>query len=163
MDAAFREVLAGIADAVGDSTADIGTDHGRWRLYEAAMSLPTALHLLRQAVALEVDRSLAVSVVLRMLEQVSDDQQSDWINQLGPDNRAYSEKRAAELEILRRARMGALHEADMTAGLQIWTDWLQIRLVDALAGRETLAILSTKGRTKRIRNAAMTKLRTFRR
>jgi len=160
MDAAFRKVLTRIADVVGEHAADMTTDHGRWHLYQSAMNSPAAYELLRQSVALEEDRALAVSVVLRMLEQVVDEQQADWISQLAPDNRAFSERRAFELGILRKARIGALSEAEIAVGLEAWTDWLQFRLVDVVVGRANLVILSMKGRTKRIRNAAAARLRS---
>jgi hypothetical protein len=92
---AFYEVLRDIAKAVGEPQPDIETDHGRWHLYEAAIRSSAAFDLVRQAVALEVDRTLAASVVLRMLEQVPDDQHAVWVGQLAPDNREYAERRAS--------------------------------------------------------------------
>jgi hypothetical protein len=161
MDPAFQSVLTGIANAVGAHHTDIETDHGRWQLYERAMEASSALDLLRQAIALEEDRALAASVVLRMLEQVADVRQADWINQLAPDNRRLSERRAVEIQALRRARDGVLPTIEIAADIGNWSDWLQIRLVDVLVDREGLAILSANGRTKRIRNLAAARLKAL--
>lgn len=104
---------------------------------------------------------MATSVVLRMLERVADDQQDDWIAQLAPGSREYCEKRADEIRILRRARRGTLSAGDIASGIGDWTDWLQQRLVDALTDSDSLAVLSNRCRTKRVRNAAVERLRAL--
>jgi len=95
------------------------------------------------------------------LEQVADDRQAEWISQLAPDNRAYAERRASELRTLRQAREGALSATEIAEEIDYWTDWLQIRLANALADRDALAMLCAKGRTRRIRNNAAARLGLF--
>ena len=161
MDKALHGLLDRIANAVGEPTRGIDTDHGRWHLYECAIKASVALDLLQQAVALEEDRALATTVVLRMLELVADDRQADWISQLAPDNRTYSEKRAAEIRILRRAKAGELAAGTIAEEIAGWTDWLQIRLAEAMNSRDGLSIVSAQGRTKRIRNTAAGRVKTL--
>jgi hypothetical protein len=161
MNSDLHDVLGRIAGALGAPLPDAGTDHDRWRLYERAIESSASLDLLRQAVALEEDRTLATSVVLRILERAADDQQDDWIAQLTPENREYCKKRAAEIRILRRARQGALSAGEIASQMGDWTDWLQRRLVDGLSDGDSLAILSSQGKTKRVRNAATERLRAL--
>ncbi|GHJ45656.1 hypothetical protein Cs7R123_29980 [Catellatospora sp. TT07R-123] len=157
----LKTVLVNIANALGVPQSDVEADHGRWHLYERVIESSNHLDLLRKAVALEEDTTLATSVVLRMLELVTDDQQDDWIVQLAPNNRAYSQRRAGEIRILRRARVGAVYPEEIASQVGDWTDWLQLRLVENLGNRASLAILSDQGRTKRIRNSAAQRLRAL--
>jgi hypothetical protein len=141
------------------TTENLDSDHGRWRLYGEAINRGVGSELLLRAVALEVDRSLAVSIVLRMLELVPEDQYSAWIDQLAPDNRTYSLKRAAEIHLLRRARSGGLDLQEVAGSLDSWSDWLQLRLATSVDDARVLSIVSARGRTKRIRNAADERIR----
>ncbi|MEV4479002.1 hypothetical protein [Micromonospora coxensis] len=161
MEVALRTALAGIADAVGESGHGVETEHDRWALYERAIRSSVGLDLLREAVALEEDRALAVTVVLRMLEQAPESEHAAWIGLLPVDNRSFSERRAAEIRILRRAKEDVLPATEIASTLGEWTDWLQLRLAELLVDRDGLEALSIDGRTRRIRNVASTRLRSL--
>jgi hypothetical protein len=90
-----------------------------------------------------------------MLELVPDDQHSTWIDQLAPDNRTYSQTRTSEIRVLRRSQSGGLDAQEIAGSLDSWSDWLQLRLATSLDDSRALLVISTHGRTKRIRNAAV--------
>lgn len=154
MNAELADIVRGIAASLGIPPEDLDSDHGRWRLYERAIDDSVASELLLRAVALETDRALAVSVVLRMLELVPDDRHSAWIDQLAPDNRAYSVRRAAEIRLLRRVLSDGLDIQEAASSLDSWSDWLQRRLATVVDDTQLLSLISARGRTQRVRNAA---------
>jgi hypothetical protein len=152
-------VLEGLAALTGEAPEDLQSDHGRWWLYERAIDSSVGSDLLLRAVALEEDKALATSVVLRMLELVATDQQATWIDQLPAASRAYSQVRASEIEVLRRAKRGDLEAEELASNIDRWSDWLQLRLAATSVNREGLAVISNRGRTRRIRNAATERLK----
>ncbi|MEV8067859.1 hypothetical protein AB0P32_17275 [Streptomyces sp. NPDC085995] len=155
------EVLSRLAQAVGryEDQASYADGHVRWSLYRAAMDTPAAWPLLFEAVAREPDGPLASAVVGDVLERVPKDARERWIGLLPAAVRGFSARRARELAVLEslgRDDMSAEAVGDLIDG---WSDWLQRRAAEASTDREVLRVVSRRGRTKRIRQAAVDALR----
>ncbi|MEV7130873.1 hypothetical protein [Streptomyces sp. NPDC093260] len=153
---ALPEVLTKLEQAVGrhEDGASYADDHERWSLYRAATDTPAALPLLFQAVSLEPDGPLASGVVGDVLERVPRDERQRWIHLLAPAVRAFSERRAHDLGVLESLAQGTVSAEAVDELMASWSDWLQHRAVDATADQDVLRVVSRKGRTKKIRQAA---------
>ena len=144
---AFRHALAELVRETG-CVVDLASEHGRWKLYQAAFG---SLDLLYVALAHEPDTVLRTSVLLRVFEQVDD--HARWL-ELAPDDE-YARRRSREIGVLRRAVNMVPAEVDLPG----WSDWLQLRLAET-SSRELLTALADGGRTRRIRRTAAATLRT---
>ncbi|MFI7467828.1 DUF3027 domain-containing protein [Nonomuraea sp. NPDC049646] len=139
-------------DAFQESgTWSVPADHEtyrRWRLYLDALGNTDehGLSLLRDALAEEPDRELALAVILRALEAVTAGERRDWIA-LAPtgQHRERAETRAKDLELLASGPAGQPGE---------WSEWLQLRLAATTSDPATLETLARAGRTKRVRRLA---------
>ncbi|MFF5966113.1 hypothetical protein ACFY64_20715 [Streptomyces collinus] len=158
---ALVELLRQLDRAAGrtETEASFADGHDRWSLYRAAMDTPGALPLLFEAVSLEPDGPLASGVVGEALERVPADERDRWVRILDPSVRAFSERRAHELGVLESLRQGAVPADSVDDLIDGWSDWLQLRAVRAAADTAVLHVVSRKGRTKRIRQAAVEALR----
>ncbi|MFI0718532.1 hypothetical protein [Streptomyces sp. NPDC021224] len=67
---------------VGEADADVGGADDHWPLYEAALADPANHALLFEAVWFEPDQNVALSVVLRVLGGLPEDEQARWVAQL---------------------------------------------------------------------------------
>ncbi|MFF4030439.1 hypothetical protein ACFYZ2_11785 [Streptomyces sviceus] len=133
---AVVEALRQLARAVGrpEDDASFADGHDRWSLYRAALDTSAALPPLFEAVSLEPDGPLASAVVGEVLERVPEDERERWVRILPP--------------------------ADSVAELiDGWSDWLQGRAVHVTADQDVLSVVSRRGRTRRIRQAAVDALR----
>lgn len=154
-------MLDQVARAVGLAADDLSDEHARWRVYERALDALPDRGLLKRAVAVESDKVLAEAVVLRMVEQVADDEQDRWIELLPSDRRSYSRQRAHEVRVLRHARSQQLTTEQLATDLVNWSDWLQRRVVSELADRAAVELMAERGRTKRVRNAARERVKRW--
>jgi hypothetical protein len=154
-------VLRQLAQAVGryEDDASFADGHDRWSLYRAAMDIPAALPLLFEAVSLEPDGPLASAVVGAVLERVPGDERERWVRILPPAVRGFSERRARDLGVLESFEQGAVSAEVVDDLIDGWSDWLQRRAVRVTADQDVLRVVSQKGRTKRIRRAALDALR----
>jgi hypothetical protein len=151
------ELLVSLAARVCVTVTDVRDEHDRWRVYARAVDADGCADLLLEAVALEPDPNVALSVVLRKLEVVPLADRQRWIDGLtGEIQRQFAARRAAELQVLETRpltpplREGIDHE---------WSDWLQLRLAESSPERDVISWLSQAGRTKRIRRTAAERLR----
>ncbi|WP_147425060.1 hypothetical protein [Bailinhaonella thermotolerans] len=133
---------------------DLADEHERWRIHRRAIEVPRARELLKEAVSGEPDAAVASSVVLPILELVPEEQHADWMERLESRGRSYARRRSAEIGVLRRARRGDLAADEIAAGLDGWSDWLQLRLTEGLPGADALALVAERGRTRRVRGIA---------
>ncbi|RPF36343.1 hypothetical protein [Streptomyces sp. TLI_185] len=158
---ALGEALRHLARAVGryEDDASYADGHDRWALYRAAMDTPAALPFLFDAVSLEPDGPLASGVVGDVLERVPGDERERWVGILPPAVRGFSARRARDLGVLESLEQGAVPAAAVDDLIDGWSDWLQGRAVGATADQDVLRVVSRKGRTKRIRQAAVDALR----
>ncbi|WP_210587924.1 hypothetical protein [Streptomyces sp. GESEQ-35] len=158
---ALGEVLRQLARAVGrhEGDASFADGHDRWSLYRVAMDTPTALPLLFEAVSLEPDGPLASGVVGDVLERVPGDERERWVRILPPAVRGFSERRARDLGTLDSLKQGAMSAEATDDLIDGWSDWLQWRAVRVTADQDVLRVVAQKGRTKRIRQAAVDALR----
>ncbi|WP_112239751.1 hypothetical protein [Kribbella monticola] len=148
----FAALLTKLVAAVGEAP-DLYADYGRWQLYRVAAADAGLRELLLSVVEEEPDRALARAVVVYMLEQVGPDEHAQWIERLAEDEREFAERRSTEWRVLLRAREQPLSREEVEAGLNSWSDWLQLRIppyVEAEARR----IIEERGRTARIRQLA---------
>lgn len=154
---AWADALRQLAAAVGRSTAGASfkDGHDRWSLYRAALDTPAALPLLFKAVSLEQDGSLASGVVGEVLERVPADERERWVQILAPSLRGFSARRTLELGVLESLEQGTVPADAVGDLIDAWSDWLQLRAVHATSDEEILGVVFRKGRTKRIRQAAM--------
>ncbi|MGI5428689.1 hypothetical protein [Streptomyces sp. CA-179760] len=158
---ALVELLRQLDRAAGrtESEASFADGHDRWSLYRAAMDAPGALPPLFEAVSLEPDGPLASGVVGEVLERVPAGEREPWVRILDPSVRAFSERRARELGVLESLRQGAVPAEGIGDLVDGWSDWLQLRAVRAAADTAVLRVVSRKGRTRKIRQAAVEALR----
>lgn len=130
--------------------------HSRWILYLDAMEHQERWGLLFEAVHLEPDSSVALSVVLRMLERVLADCRASWTSCLSVrENREYALNRTAELGILESILAGVFEIGKVEDASPDWSNWLQLKLAESCADGTVLEYLSKYGRTKRIRRLAV--------
>ncbi|KOV84907.1 hypothetical protein ADL01_08395 [Streptomyces sp. NRRL WC-3618] len=163
---ALGEMLRRLSQAVGwyeGADVSFADGHERWSLYRVATDTPGALPLLFEAVSLEPDGSLASGVVGEVLERVPGDERERWVRILPPAVREFSARRARELGVLESLRQGAVSAESVGELIGGWSDWLQSRATRVTADQDTLRVVSQKGRTKRIRQAAVEALRGSRR
>jgi hypothetical protein len=148
----FAALLTKLVAAVGEAP-DLHADYGRWQLYRAAAGDVGLRGLLLSVVVEEPDRVLAGAVVVHMLEVVGPDEHQQWIHRLKESERGFAERRSTEWRVLLRAREAALSRREVEAGLDGWTDWLQLRIA-AYVDAEARAVIEERGRTTRIRQLA---------
>ncbi|WP_431919576.1 DUF3027 domain-containing protein [Nonomuraea jabiensis] len=120
----------------------------RWRLYLHALDSmdERGLALLRDALAEEPDRGMALAVVLRALEAVGASERQEWIELVAPgEDREHAEARVRDLDFLAGGPTGVPDD---------WSDWMQQRLAATSSDLAMLDILAQAGRTKRIRRMA---------
>nr|WP_202477997.1 hypothetical protein [Streptomyces sp. SID5470] len=155
------EALRHLARAVGrpEDDASFADGHDRWSLYRAALDTSAALPLLFEAVSLEPDGPLASGVVGEVLERVPEDERERWVGILPPAVRDFSARRARDLGVLESLQRGAVPADSVADLIDGWSDWLQGRAVHVTADQDVLRVVSRRGRTKRIRQAAVDALR----
>ncbi|KAB2974857.1 MULTISPECIES: hypothetical protein [unclassified Streptomyces] len=158
---ALGGLLRQLAQAVGRPAdeASFADGHDRWSLYKVASDTPAALPLLFEAVSLEPDGPLASGVVGDVLERVPADERERWVQLLPPAVRDFSARRARELGVLESLEQGVMPSAAVEDAIDGWSDWLQGRVVGVTTDQDVLHVVARKGRTKRIRRAAMDALR----
>lgn len=158
---ALGEVLWQLAQAVGrhEDDASYTDGHDRWSLYRVALDTPGAQPLLFEAVSLEPDGPLASGVVGDVLERVPADERERWVRVLPPAVRDFSARRVRDLGVLESIEAGSMPAAAVDDLIDDGSDWLQLRAVGVIADEAVLRVVSQKGRTKRIRQAAVDALR----
>ncbi|MEW2119184.1 hypothetical protein AB0945_29125 [Streptomyces sp. NPDC005474] len=158
---ALGDVLRRLAQVVGryEDDGPVADGHDRWSLYRVATDTPAALPLLFEAVSLEPDGTLASGVVGEVLERVPGDERERWVQILPLAVREFSARRARELGVLESLRQGAVSAESVGELIGGWSDWLQSRATRVTADQDTLRVVSQRGRTKRIRQAAVEALR----
>jgi hypothetical protein len=152
-----QELLVSLAARVGLTVTGVQDEHARWRVYAPAADAEECADLLFEAVALEPDPNVALSVVLRKLEVLPHADRQRWIDRLGQDEqRECAARRAEDLRVLEdRPLAPSLRE-----GIEReWSDWLQLRLAEFSPERDVVSRLSQDGRTKRIRRLAADRLK----
>ncbi|MFD9222242.1 hypothetical protein ACFWDI_20035 [Streptomyces sp. NPDC060064] len=137
---------------------DFTDDHVRWDLYRAATRVGEARPILFHAVFQERDGALASAVVVEVLEQLAPQERAAWVQALDPAVRDFSARRVQELEVLGAVDSGDFTTAEIQRAIDSWSDWLQLRVIAASDDRKVLRLFSELGRTKRIRNTALSSL-----
>lgn len=128
-------------------------EHERWWLYLRKLESGEDL---RGEVAVEPDRHVALSLVLKAFEIVPAADRRSWVDALPADNRDYAARRLAEFAVLEGL------DPDAVAEFHDWTDWLQLRVAGSCAPGPLLEALARHGRTKRVRGLASSRLRAGR-
>ncbi|WP_433722104.1 hypothetical protein ACQP2Y_42730 [Actinoplanes sp. CA-051413] len=128
----MEELLVSLAARVGVTVADVRDEHDRWRVYAPAVDADDCADLLLEAVGLEPDPNVALSVVLRKLEVVPQADRQRWVDGLTGDiQRQFAARRAAELQVLETRPLAP----SLREGIeQEWSDWLQLRLAESPPG-----------------------------
>ena len=151
-------VVAELARLTG-RPVDAGDTHSRWEVYLAAMGSADCTDLLFRAVHLESDHALALSIVLRMFEELPAKNRGNWAAQLGAEkDRNYAATRRDEMAILESAQASETDVAWDEADALGWSDWLQTRLAGVSNDSRLLQWLTERGHTKRIRKIARDRL-----
>lgn len=152
----LNDVIRDLSQSDRNAPSD---DHFRWALYLGAAEEQNRWQLLLEAAHLEPDPSMALSLVLRMLEKVPADCRASWTSSLSVrENKEYASRRAAELEIFESILAGDFEIKEMEDVPHDWSDWLQLKLAELCDGEAVLEHLSEHGRTKRIRRLAAERL-----
>ncbi|MFE6286586.1 hypothetical protein [Streptomyces sp. NPDC057877] len=154
-----------VARRTGNGTVDPSDGHARWEVYRRAMDSPDEWDALLEIVGREPDPSIAMSVVLRMLERVPEAERTAWAERVPlEEKRSSALLRVRELRILEAARGAAAAErAPASDEVPEWSDWLQRRAAEESVSPEVLELLSQSGRTRRVRHVAAQRLRVLRR
>ncbi|WP_354644357.1 hypothetical protein [Kitasatospora camelliae] len=160
MQRSLAEVVGSLADRCGTVPGDPADEHDRWAVYRRALAEPACLPDLFDAVALEPDSALVLTVVLNLLGALPAADRPVWIGRLGTgDSRAHATRRARELAVL---QSGSVTELLTDPSVQdLWSDWLQLGLAAASPEPAVLGRLADHGRTRRIRRLATTRARTL--
>ena len=153
-DSAFGDLVRELGALVGLEVPDWRDEHARWGLYRRAGEDPEGLDLLRRAVAVDPDPSLASAVVVMMLERIESSQRDRWVGMLDPSVRKFSEVRSRELGLLESVRSGNDLDSIDSNTVEGWSDWLQCRVAESARDGRVLSVLSRHARTKRIRRIA---------
>ncbi|WP_063762284.1 hypothetical protein [Streptomyces sp. NRRL F-5123] len=150
-------VLDELADRTGLPVGDADNGHDRWRLYEAALGEAENFGLLFEVIWFEPDQNVALSVLLPVLERLPEGERARWIAQLRWEySREYAQRYARDVALLQSAALTPLL-ADGEVQ-ESWSDWLQVRLAQASPEPAVLRRLGERGRTKRIRGYASSRL-----
>ncbi|MEU9010540.1 hypothetical protein AB0D12_12265 [Streptomyces sp. NPDC048479] len=158
--APLLELLRQLEAVLGRTAVDDFTDdHVRWDLYQAATRAGEALPILFHAVFQERDGALASPVVVEVLEQLAPQERAAWVQALDPAVRDFPARRVQELKVLGAVDSGDFTTAEIRRAIDTWSDWLQRRVIAASDDREVLRLFSELGRTKRIRNTALSSLK----
>ncbi|MEU8607680.1 hypothetical protein AB0C29_06735 [Actinoplanes sp. NPDC048791] len=153
----MQELLVSLAARVGVTVTDVQDEHDRWQVYAQAVNSDDCADLLLEAVGLEPDLNVALSVVLRKLEVVPQADRQRWVDGLTGDiQRQFAARRAAELPVLETRPLAPSLQKGIE---QEWSDWLQLRLAESSPERDVISRLSRTGRTKRIRRTAAERLK----
>ncbi|WP_406302976.1 hypothetical protein OHA61_11300 [Streptomyces sp. NBC_00885] len=151
--------LRQLETVLGRSPATDYTDgHARWDLYRAVTAVPEGHPILFRAICCERDASLAAGVVGSLLERLAPEERNAWVQALDPSVRGFSVRRVQELDVLEAVTSRNLTAHEARAAIDEWSDWLQLRVIAASDDTDILRLLSEVGRTKRIRNTALSSL-----
>lgn len=154
------DVVSEISARLGGVAAETESEHGRWRLYLRAMDSPADRELLLRAVEVEPDQSVALSIVLEMMERLPSVESREWVHRLPPGrNRQFAEQRARDFCVMETLREGGT----VVSGPGDWSIWLQIRAAEVSTDSGLLTRLAETGGTKRVRRIAAERLRLLRR
>lgn len=137
---------------------DYTDGHARWDLYRAAIGVPEAHPILFRAICSEGDASLAAGAVGQLLERLAPEERNAWVQALDPQVRGFSARRVQELDVLEAVTSRNLTAHEARAAIDGWSDWLQLRVIAASDDTDVLRLLSEVGRTRRIRNTALSSL-----
>lgn len=145
--------LSSLLGLMGDS-ADWSDEHSRWRLYEEAMRREGTEELLFDTIGYEPVASVALSVVLRMLESDGRVSDRDWVGRLRDEvSQIYAASRLQDLNRFDQIESG--DEVDLnTSAIESFSEWLQLRLAERSTNSSALILLANDGRTKRIRRVS---------
>lgn len=153
-------VVSEICARLGGVAAEAESEHDRWHLYLRAMDSPEGRELLLRAVEVEPDQSVALSIVLEMMERLSSVESREWVHRLPPGrNRQFAEQRAGDFYVLETLGDGGT----LDGGPGDWSVWLQLRVAEVSTDSSLLARLAESGGTKRVRRIAVDRLRLLRR
>jgi hypothetical protein len=156
------DVIAELSLLGGLELSDPRDGHARWDLYRRSIGTGQRADLLHEAVAIESDPSIALSVVLHIMEKLPAADRSSWISQLSvAKDREFAARRAIELGILELAIAGDLSIQGTNEAPQAWSDWLQLRLANSCHDRDVLERLVERGTTKRIRRLAAQRMHSL--
>ncbi|WP_159543123.1 hypothetical protein [Aeromicrobium sp. 9AM] len=154
------EAVERLARQVGIQSTDFSSEHDRWPVYQRAIQEPSTFDQLKRCIRDEQDDVVAHSAVLLVLERVTADEAEAWLSLLPMTSRDHATVRASEIQVLGRAIDSELPTPEVDEQLELWTDWLQRRLVPHLDA-ESLSVLAARARTKKVRTASAQRLRTI--
>ncbi|MEU9200064.1 hypothetical protein [Streptomyces sp. NPDC048332] len=153
-------VVSEISAHLGGVAAEVESEHDRWHLYLRAMDSPEGRKLLLRAVEVEPDQSVALSIVLEMMERLPSVESREWVRRLPPGkNRQFAEQRARDYCVMETLGEGGT----VDGGPGDWSVWLQLRAAEVSTDSSLLTRLAETGGTKRVRRIAVDRLRLLRR
>jgi hypothetical protein len=150
----LTELLRELASLTGEPMGEPEGEHDRWRLYQRATAVPSAVPGLWRAITAEPVLAVASAAVVMLLEQTDRDDRGRLIDLLDPAVREFPEERAREIRILESIREKADRSDIGPEDVDTWSDWLQLGVVGSTRSRPILDVLAEHGRTKRIRRLA---------
>ncbi|WP_157878140.1 hypothetical protein [Streptomyces torulosus] len=120
---------------------------------------------LLEIVGLEPDPSIAMSVVLRMVERVPEAERILWAEKITAERkRSLAVLRVRELRILEAVSGEAgVHGQPASCQIAEWSDWLQLRAAERSTSVSVLERLGESGLTRRVRHLSAERLRALRR
>ncbi len=152
------DVVAELARLSGGMSFDADDAHSRWNVYLHSMGNGNLAELLKEAVELEEDNAVALSIVLHILGDRPAHDRDSWVLRLRAEkDRVYAARRKDELAVLERVRREVRSDVEEAAPAE-WSDWLQIRSAESGVDTHVVGWLAENGRTKRIRRTAQARL-----
>jgi hypothetical protein len=160
----IAEIVDALAGLEGSPVADPGDGHERWALYLSAMDFESRFGLPFDAVGLEPDPAITLSLVLRMLDKLPVVMREAWADNIPyAKEREFVRKRIRELSILCSVNEGVPQPGQAEGTYETWSDWLQLQIANSAYDIRVLELLADRGRTKRIRGTADARIRLLRR
>jgi hypothetical protein len=152
-------VIRQLMECVGTADVDIADDHQRLDVYLRAVTVEACWERLLEAVRLEVDPNVSLTVVLRILEIAPEPDRDRWVSQLEhPKSRTYAERRRREMAILEDPALSDSLPDDPEV---TWSQWLQSGLAIKSTEAPVLRRLADHGTTKRVRRLARRRLESL--
>ncbi|MEU6642426.1 hypothetical protein ABZ863_07730 [Saccharomonospora sp. NPDC046836] len=154
-----------VGTAAPETQALLADEHLRYQFYLDALAATSAAEerVVLTAVLGDNDKVMSEAAVTKHVDRTagamgSSSAFTEWARGLSDvfDGVDFTRRRVAEWTLFLRAAEGITPSADDIAAA---TDWLQRKLATEVSSRDTLELLSSVGRTKRVRNIAADRAR----
>ncbi|GAA3583388.1 hypothetical protein GCM10022198_03260 [Klugiella xanthotipulae] len=153
------DALAELARTVGVDSSALANEDARWDAYRRVIESRAHVDLLYSCVKSEPDPALASAVVVEVLETVPPQDRGRWVEAVDDSQKDSVRTREWEIGVLDSLNAGQKNVSDVKMSVDNWSNWLQQRIAETEMSWDVLAVIASRGRTKRIRRYASERLR----